>query len=43
MAELATYVTKKLTNDSNSKDSINYGTLPSDILVSYTNFATRLK
>lgn len=39
MAELSTYVAKKLTNDPNSKDSINFGTLPNDILMAYTNFA----
>jgi hypothetical protein len=43
MAELSTYVTKKLTNDPNSKDSINYGTLPNDILIAYTNYANELK
>jgi hypothetical protein len=32
-----------LANDDNSKDSINYGTLPSDILVAYTNYAKELK
>ena len=39
MTELATYVSKKLANDGNAKDCINYGTLPSDILVAYTNYA----
>lgn len=43
MAELSTYVAKKLTNDPNSKDSINFGTLPNDILMAYTNFAKELK
>jgi hypothetical protein len=39
MAELSTFVTKKLTNDATSKDSINFGTIPNDILMAYTNFA----
>ena len=39
MAELSTYVTKKLANDPNSSDCINYGTLPNDILLAYTNYA----
>ena len=39
MAELSTYLTKRLTNDPNSKDSMNFGTLPNDILVAYTNYA----
>jgi hypothetical protein len=39
MAELSTYVTKKLTNDPNSIDSMNFGTLPNDVLVAYTNYA----
>lgn len=43
MAELSTYVAKKLTNDPNAKDSINYGTLPNDILIGYTNYANELK
>lgn len=43
MAELSTYVAKKLTNDPSSKDSINYGTLPNDILMAYMNYAKELK
>jgi hypothetical protein len=43
MAELSTYVSKKLANDSTAKDSINYGTLPNDILIAYTNYANELK
>ena len=43
MAELSTYVTKKLTNDATAKDCINYGTLPNDILIAYTNYANELK
>lgn len=43
MTELATYVTKKLTNDPKATDCINYGTLPNDILMTYTNYAKELK
>lgn len=43
MAELSTYVARKLTNDPNSKDCINFGTIPNDILMAYTNFAKQLK
>jgi hypothetical protein len=39
MTELATFVTKKLTNDPAIKDSIHFGTLPNDILMAYTNYA----
>ncbi len=43
MAELSTFVSKKLANDVNSKDSINFGTLPNDILIAYMNYANELK
>lgn len=43
LVELATFVSKKLVNQSQKPDSINYGTVPTEILVEYINVATMLK
>lgn len=43
LVDLSYYVSKKLANQSNSVDCINYGTVPSETLIEYVNLITQLK
>ena len=43
LIELATFVTKKLVNQSNAPDSINYGSVPHDVLAEYVTIVNNLK
>ena len=43
LVELATYVTKKLGNEANNLDAINYGTVPHEILNQYVNMVKDIK
>ena len=40
---MATYVGRKLTISSQTKEAINYGSIPADILDSYNGIARKLK
>lgn len=43
MIELATYVTKKLANQKDSTDCINYGTVPNELILEYVNMVNTIK
>lgn len=43
LVDMATYVGRKLTQTSETKDSINFGSLPAEILDSYNGIIKKLK